>query len=136
MLRNLVIDTATGRTVTGAPLGADIVDVVLRADAFGKSRMAVGAIYLYAGTLSASECRAWLGVTGGPVSATARLELEDNDTGESLMVLTKQGMPGDARAAADLIIAEPGWYSIWLSSTNKQATASVYGLHLTFRGAV
>lgn len=136
MIRNIVIDTETGRTKTGAPLGADILDVVVRADTFGKDRKIVGAMYLYAGTLDASECRAWMGVTGGPITATAVLELQDTDTGDNTMTLTKKGTPGDALASGDLSIVEPGWYNVWLYATNNQATASVYGLHLAFSGAV
>jgi hypothetical protein len=136
MLRNLVIDTETGRTKTGAPLGADIVDVVVRADVFGKEPQFIGTLYLYAGELDAAHCQAWLGITGGPGTASAVLTLHDLDTGDSLMTLTKQGAVGAAFPGANLIVPEAGWYAIRLHSTNMKSTASVYGLHLAFKGAV
>jgi hypothetical protein len=136
MLRNLIIDTATGRYLTGAPLGADIVDVVVRADAYGKVAQQVGAIYLFQGTLAAAHCSAWMGITGGPDTATAELILQDLDTGANLVTLIRKGVPGPASPASDLTIEAPGWYALWLRATNLKATASVYGLHLVFEGSV
>jgi len=136
MLRNRVIDDQTGERRTGSPLGADIVDVVIRADVYGKDALQVGAVYLYAGTLAAAHCKAWMGVTGGPTTASAVLTVQDLDTGENLMTLTKKGTPGSAGAVGDLVVPEPGWYALWLRSTNLKATAAVFGIHLAFQGAV
>jgi len=136
MLRNLVIDTDTGVTRTGAPLGADIVDIVVRADVLGKGPQLVGTVFLYAGVLDPTHCQAWVGVTGGPETATAILSLRDLDTGENEASLMKQGTPGAAFLSSPMTISEPGWYALWLSTTNLKSTASLYGVHLAFVGSV
>ncbi len=137
MLRNLIIDTETGRTKTGSPLGADIVDVVVRADVLGRTPQMVGSVFLYAGELDAAHCQAWMGISGGPDTASAVLKLQDLDTGEGFMTLTKQGGVGAAvSSSGNLIVPEAGWYAIWLEATNQKSTASVFGLHLAFKGAV
>ncbi|MDX1746322.1 MAG: hypothetical protein R3324_10325, partial [Halobacteriales archaeon] len=91
MRRNVIIDTRTGRYQTGAPLGADIVDVALSAEVAGGSTKRIGAIYLFEGPLDERHCSAWLGVVGG---GEAELDLVDADSGVVLMTFSTASEPG------------------------------------------
>lgn len=138
-VENLVIDTSTGETQTGAAPGdgsggsAYVVDVGMADSQVGTDFKTVAVVSLPAGTIIASSSMAWIGVDDN--TNNAELEIRDANDGTLLATITKTGLVGAAAPSANLTVTA-GEYSIRLRAATAGVTAFCFGLHLSYVGGI